>query len=295
MNKNRSERRAGGLGAWWVGGGAALLTCLLMVSSSAAGAATAATITYKAPYHHALVTPMNDIIELSGCGKEIGKPATFSTATGFGHWAGSASARSCSGPAGKAIQGSVALVQDAVAVALPVRVPFGHATATSFNVTWNVTALGNYSLVYSGSCPGAVYNATRGYGYSFCIAEAITQTIGYAYLVDMTTGVITYPTGFSGFSGYAYKYVENYSYCSSASSCTYSNYTYSTPFSSFVGSTLVSYTINATTNSADRYAVVTYVGGDIVDEMQVYTGTAAGFINMGTLGNGYQLVSIVET
>lgn len=272
-----------------------MLTCLLMISSSAAGAGTAATITYKAPFHHALVTPMNDIVELSGCGKEVGKAATFSTATGFGHWAGSASAHTCTGPAGRSIQGSIALVQDAVAVSLPVRVPFGHAVTTSFNVTWNITAVGNYTLVYSGICPVAHYNATLGYGSSYCSAEAITQTIGYAYLVDMTTGAITYPSGFSGFGPYAYKYVYNDSYCSSATTCSYYNSSYSTPFSAFSGTTTVGYTINATTNSADRYAIVTYVGGDIVDQMQYYTGTATGFINMGTLGNQYQLVSVVES
>jgi hypothetical protein len=265
-----------------------------MVSSSAAGAATGAVVTYRAPYHHVLVTPQNDIIELSGCGKTVGKTATFSPLTGIGHWAGSAKATSCKGPVGNAVAQSVALIQDAVQVSIPVRVPLGSAHAVNFNITWNVTAAGNYTLSYAGVCPVAVYNATRGYGSSNCIAESITQVIGFAWLVDLTTGAITYPNAFGGSGQYAYSYVENYSYCSSASSCTYYNYSYHTPNTSFSGSTLVTYGINATTNSADRYAIVTYVGGDVVDEMATYTGTATGFINMGTLGNGYTLVSIVE-
>ncbi|MCI4330594.1 MAG: hypothetical protein L3K19_01950 [Thermoplasmata archaeon] len=294
MSTKRNEGRLRGLGAWWASGAIAVFTCLIMVSSTAAGGTVPATVTYHAPYHHALVTPYNDITELSGCGKISGKPAVFSASTGFGHWTGAARASTCTGPAGKASPASYALIQDAVQVSLPVHVPLGSAVTTTFNVTWNLTAMGNYSLVYSGKCPNAVYNASRGYGYSQCVAEAISQVIVDATLVDMTTGVVTYPSFFTN-GPYAYNFVDNYSYCYNATSCSYYNSSAHTALSAFSGTTLLHYGITAVTNSADRYAIATYIGGDVVMEMQTYTGVATGYINMGTLGNGYQLVSIVET
>jgi len=259
-----------------------------------AGAGPVPAVVYKAPFHHTLITQQNDIVELSGCGKETGKAATLSAATGLGAWAGSARASTCKGPVGKAVPYSVALVQDAVQISVPVHVPLGYHNST-FNVTWKITSNGSYTLAYAGLCPNAVYNATAGYGYSDCVAEAISQVIGYATLVDLTTGAVTYPSIFTGGQPYAYKYVENFSSCSSATSCTFYNYSAMTPGSTWAGTTTVSFTISVPTSGADRYAVNTYIGGDIVEEMQGYTGTATGFINMATLGNGYQLVSIVQT
>lgn len=294
MSETRNFGRGKRLGIWGVGGAAAFATCLLMVLPTAAAGPAPALVTYKAPFHHALITPQNDIVELSGCGKEVGKAATLSAATGLGAWAGSARAATCKGPAGKAVSSSIALVQDAVQLSLPVRVPLGYHN-TTFNVTWKITSNGSYTLNYAGLCPNAVYNNTTKYGYSDCIAEAITQIIGYASLVDLTTGTVTYPSTFSGNAPYAYKFVENFSSCFSASSCTYYNYSAMTPTSTWAGTTTVSFAITVPTVGTDRYAVNTYIGGDIVEEMMGYTGTATGFINMATLGNGYQLVSIVES
>ncbi|MCI4368808.1 MAG: hypothetical protein L3K09_04515 [Thermoplasmata archaeon] len=279
----------------WVGVVGAVLACLIMVTPAASGSSASFLITYKAPYKGTLITPYNDIIELMGCGKEVAKPATFSAHTGIGHWTGAAKATTCKGSLGKAVAQSTALVQDAVQVSIPVKVPFGRANTITFNVTWNITAMGNYTLSYSGLCPNPVYNATAGYGYTDCYADAITQVIVGAWLVDLTTGQITNPVSYPGYNLYAYKFVQNYSYCYNATYCPWYNSSFSTASSSFSGSSVVSFNITAVTNSADKYAIATYVGGDIVEELSTYTGTATGYLNMGTLGNGYNLVSVLET
>jgi len=289
MSEYRARlERTTGLRMRVIAGSGAVFAVLLMITSSAAGA----NHTYGSPWGKGLVTPANVIVELSGCAKVVGKPATFSKKTGVALWDGNAAASTCKKGALGASQTSNALEQYATALTYPVSVPIGSHT-TTFNVTWNITSTANYTLAYKGTCPTAVWNATLGFTYVECIAEAISQVINYAELVDLTTGVITSPSYSSGYGAFAYSYVENYSYCVSASGCYSSNSSVSTPWSSQSTSLNVNYNITTTTSSADKYAIYTYVGGDIVDEFEVYHGSATGAINMKTGGESARLVSIV--
>jgi len=285
----RLERKTGIRLRVFAGSGA-VLAVLLMITSSTAGA----THIYSSPWGKGLVTPSNVIVELSGCAKVVGKPATFSKKTGVALWAGSAAASTCKKGALGASQTSNALEQYATGLTYPVNVPVGTHT-TTFNVTWNITSMANYTLSYKGLCPVAVYNATLGFTDVECIAEAISQVINYAELIDLSTGVITYPSFSSGYGAFAYSYVENFSYCVAATSCYYSNSSLSTPWSTQSTSVNVNYNITTTTSSTDKYAIFTYVGGDIVDEFEVYHGSATGSINMKTGGESARLVSIVES
>jgi hypothetical protein len=282
-NLPRAERRL-----WIVGSLGTAMVCLIMVASGAASAS----ITYSGPWGKALVTPSNVIVEESGCAKLTGKAATFSKSTGIVRWDGTAMAQSCKSKLGSGLT-SNALEQYASGITYPVRVPVG-VHSEMFNVTWNITSTANYTLSYSGSCPQAVNNTTLGFNLVNCEAEAISQVISYADLVDLTTGAIYYPTTSSGNGAFAYSYVENESYCYSGS-CYFYNSSVSTPWSHQSTTTLVSFSINATTTGKDKYAIFTYAGGDIVDEFEIYHGKATGSINMGTGGNQAKLVSIVES
>lgn len=278
-------------------GGGAVLACLLMATS----AASASGIGYSAPWKKASVITDADYIAIQqGCYTLSMKNATFAKGSGDATWKAAAAAKSCKGPAGSTVTSEV-LVQDAAAIVLPVRVPTGTHSVV-FNVTWNVTAVANYSLKFSGTCPLAINNASLGFTISTCDAEAITQTIIDAELVDITTGQVVYATSTSPYPAFAYSYVENESYCYSGS-CYYYNGSYSYPSVTNVSNSAatVSSSVNcvsslsATTTSADKYAIYTYVGGDVVMEMEGYHGAASGYFNMKTGGNGARLVSIVET
>lgn len=276
----------------WIGGAVAAVALTMLMAP--ASAASSPNFVYKAPFHKALITPTNDLWEATGCAKATHKLATLHASTGAGGWSGSASAGSCKGPVSKAID-SYAISQGAVQVTLPVKVPGGSATTTTFNVTWDVTAKGNYSLSYTGSCPLAVYNATLGYGYSQCEAIAISQVIGFTELVDLTTGVITYPT-VAASGAFAYDIVENYSYCYNATNCVWIyNLGYSTGSSSYSGLNVENFSVTAVTNHADKYALETYIGGDLVVEFATYDGHGSAYMNLATGGNGYKLVSVTES
>ncbi len=288
MASSKRQRKSGvRIGTWLMSGGGAIFACVLMASSAAA-----AGYTYPGPWSKGLVAPTNVIVELSGCSSLTGKAATFSKHTGDAAWIGSASAKSCPSPLGKQTT-STALEQYAVGLTYPVKVPVGIHPVT-FNVTWNISAIANYSLTTKGSCPTAVW--TGSFSYVSCIAEAISQVINYAELVNLSSGAIYYPTATSGgYPAFAYSYVEKYSYCFNATYCTSYNYSASTPWTSQSTTVNVTYSINATTDSMYQYAIYTYVGGDIVDEFEVYHGSATGAINMKTHGYGAQLIDIVES
>ncbi len=287
--KQRLSARSGRILGWATAAGA-LCTVFLMASSASAAPA----ISFTGPWGKALVTPANVIVELQGCATATGKSATFSKKTGLALWQGTASAKTCKGPLGKGIE-SVAINQNAVGITYPIRAPAGTNSVT-VNVSWNISASASYSLKYGGTCPAAVYNASMGYGYEDCVAEAITQFIGSAEVIDLTTGAISYASSTSGaYPAFAYKYVENYSFCYNATYCTYSNYSAFTPWTSQNTTSVYNMSISLSMTSADKYAVYTYVGGDFAMDFDVYHGSASGTFNMATGGNGAKLVSITET
>jgi hypothetical protein len=288
-----TARRSSGAVSVLLSSGAAIAVGLLLANGPAA--ATSSGLIWTGPWGKGLVTPADVLLNLAGCAAVHGsRSSTFDKRTGLVLWHASATTSGCAGRLGRAIPVNEAVDQRAASLTYPVRVPSGTNSVT-FNVTWNLTAEANYSLTYSGHCPGAVYNATLHYGYSLCEAESISQVIATAELVDLTTGVIAYPSSSSGSPATAYSFVENESYCTSASSCTYSNVSASSPWTGQNSSLDVSYLITATTTSADHYAIYTYAGGDVAQLFQVYRGSATGSVNLGTGGHFARLLSIVES
>jgi len=195
----------------------------------------------------------------------------------------------CTGKLRKALTDNIAQAEGATEVSIPVRTPFGVATLTTFNVTWNISATGNIALRTTSPCIDPLPANTSG-TYQ-CVATAISSLIGNAWLVDLTNGSVTMASNAPIVSGVATE-VLNYTSCSP--NCTSYHFLFSSgaPFS---GPQSDTFTIAATTNHAHKYAIVTYVGGWAAAELVGYLGHGTAFVNMGSGGNGARLVSIVET
>jgi hypothetical protein len=283
-------RRIGAYGRWGslgVGGAALLLTVItaLAPASSAYGPHT-----YTAPYAKTLTVANNDIFEVNGCAKGTSAAAHFKATTGIATWSGKDSAKSCGGPLGRAVTYSIALSQGTVESVIPIAAPSPVAGTHNISVNWVITASGNIALTKSGTCPAPTVNSA-GYGYEDCVAEAINQVLADTWLVDLTNGSVTYSSNYFA-SDYVYNYTENFTDC--YPTCYYYNYSaaYGAPYS---GTTSWTGNISAWMVPSHKYAVVTYIGGDLVMEMQVYHGAASGYINMSTNGNHADLSSIVVT
>lgn len=271
---------------WGFGGATgALAVCLVIVNPAAASGP----ISYTHPWKQATVVPYANYLTRNGCVELSGRSVTFAKATGYALWKADGAARSCGRALGSSSY-SEALDESLVAVTVPVRVPVG-TNAVSINVTWNLVASANETYAVTGACPAAVYNASLGYGESYCAIESIAETYLFVELIDVTTGAVSYPSTFPT-GAYAYALYSNGTYCSSASSCTTTVTTVGTPSQSDHVSGPVVLTVNATTTSKDRYAVFTYVGGEVLQYITGFRGRTTGAVDMRTAGDHARLASI---
>ncbi len=278
-----TRRRAGRSSTWWALGALAALSAVVVTAPASMAQ------TYTPPYAHVQETKYDFLRSVTGCARETSGSPTYSAPTGNETWWGKTAAGTCSASAQKAILESLAEAEGATELAIPVTAPSGRSTPTTFNVTWNITASGAIGAFKVGACVDPLTAGTSG-SYE-CTAAAIAELIGGAWLVDLTTGNVTLASNQPIVSGIGYEKV-NYTICTP--NCT----SYSFPFRSgaaFSGPQTDTFTINSTTDHADRYAIVTFVGGLVIAGLEGYTGHVAASVNIGTHGNGAQLVSIVES
>ncbi len=281
---------AGRAGTWGLGGGGAVLVLLMLWTPTAA--AGPAAISYSAPYHHALITDTTDYLNETGCAKETARPTVFDPAKGVGSWAGTASARSCKGSIGKSILTSEAVSDRAVMMTIPLKVPAGTATGVTIAVTWNISVKLDASMSYHGTCPAPTVTPNTSFAYTSCVEQYAAEVIGGAYVVDLTTGAVSFPGGLTPTLPGIYDYYDDIVYCSP--NCTTFNFSYPGG-KAFSGPDTLTWNISMTTDHADQYALATWMGGEVACEISYVTGHSSGYVNMATGGNGFRLVSITET
>jgi hypothetical protein len=280
MFRNRSStKRMSRSGGWivaWV-----VTVAILMLAAPLTEART-----YRAPYAHYLATGYGVVRQVSGCANEKSSKPTFNGHNGIGFWSGHASAKTCAGGLQSNVTSSVGASGGGAEVAIGIHMPAGLARITTIAVTWNFSASGTANLTINRPCPIPVL--VNGTGTSICVAQAVAMIVGDAWLVDLTNGSVVYAYN-SPISIGQYNTSENTTICNP--NCTSGTYSYAGG-AAFSGAQSATFTISATTDSAHKYAIVTYLGGTISTEMQGYGGRATGSINMGTGGNEYQLVSV---
>lgn len=267
----------------WTFGVLVAVTGLMLTAPATIG------LTYTPPYSHVQKVAFDWLSTTSGCATQKNTAPTFTPLTGNASWRGKVLVGSCGSQFRKALTDNVAEAEGATELLIPVRAPLGAATSTTFNVTWNITAAGNIGLLTTSPCFDPLPANTSG-TYE-CLAVAIASLIGDAWLIDLTNGTMTLATINPISSGVAYELL-NYTTCNP--NCT----SFAFPFSSgrpFSGPQSDTFTIDAKTNHAHRYAIVTYIGGWAGAELIGYTGHATAFVDMANGGNGAKLVSIVET
>jgi hypothetical protein len=280
---NRTIRLGGRSTSWRLLGTLVAITGLILTAPASQG------LTIKAPYVHVVQTKLDWLQAKTGCAKVRSSTPAFRPVSGNISWTGSASVGRCGGVLSKAFTDNLAESEGASELSIAVRVPAGSATHTTFNVTWNLTVSGGIGTLTTGPCYDPLPSNTSG-SYE-CVAVEYASLIGGAWLVDLTNGTVTLASNAPVASGVAVETV-NYTLCSP--NCTSYPFSFKTG-SAFSGLQTDTFTINATTNHADRYDLVTYVGGWAAAELDGFSGRASAFVNMGTSGNGAQLVSIMET
>jgi hypothetical protein len=268
---------------WWLLGAFLAVCGIVLIAPATTG------VTYSPPYTHVQQSKLDWLKETTGCAKQSSTAPKFDPTTGNVSWKGSASAGRCHGKLSKAFTDDLGEAEGASEVSIPVRVPLGTATPTTFNVTWNLTASGNIGALRTSPCADPLPANTTG-SYE-CVGAEYASLLGGAWLVDLTDGSVTMASNDPIVTGVA---IESLNYTLCSPNCTSYHFSFKTG-TAFSGPQSDTFTINATTNHADRYDLVTYVGGWVAVELDGYTGNASAFVNMGSSGNGAQLVSIVET
>jgi hypothetical protein len=246
-------------------------------------------LTYRAPYAHVEQVKLDWLRSATGCASRSGSMPTFNGATGNFSWRGKTSVGYCTSHLHRALTDNVAESEGASELSVPVRAPSRGVSPVTIDVTWNLTAAGSISIHPTGPCIDPLAANTSGSYFCYAIAQA--SLMGGAWLVDLTNGSVTTASNQPIVSGVGYEYL-NYTSCSPNCTSFAFGFKSGAPFSGLQSDTFV---INATMNSAHKYALVTYVGGFAGVELDGYAGHARASVNIGTAGNGAQLVSIVET
>ncbi len=287
-----------------VAGAAAV--ALLMVLSPLAGASAA--------WPGAVVSPSYST-STQGCAALKSASPTWSKGTGVGHWDANSSVKVCKG----AGLDDVGLDNDASAsfeeeVAVPIHMASG---TTGVNVTWGLlgtwteralefkpTSCASYGFNDSYYDPYIYSWINYTYSDSDCSLDLGVSLYGYAYLVDTTTGTYYYPNNYwGGLYRDSYRYVDTYYDEENYSNSSYwqDNYTYygsdgyisgSSGSGIFNAASSPVWWINSTSTfpSTDKWAVVTYIDGDVYADSSG-GGKIAGWatLDLTTGSNGYKL------
>lgn len=292
----------------WTTGSAATAVALLMVLAPAVQGAV-----LVAPFHGTVTEQLfTDYFGCHASSKVIKKPS-FSLATGAGGYAGSASVKSCAGPIAHVANG-LAENGGGPLAELPVTLATGaNSVSATFAASW--AASGSISIAGAATpCPTSSYNYffnSTYYSYSnfgFCAVEAETYLLAEALVYDGTNNTWFYPTGGSalGFAGvYATNFSENYTqvdwgcydYNYASPVCYSYNSSYTSPSMSWsnTGSTLGTGWVNMTAAvHSHHYYVVLEITSEVFTYITEKSGaTAKASMNVGTLGNGWKVTSVV--
>jgi len=278
MEPGRTSPRAPGrtrriaLGA---AAGLSVAVLLLLVTPNTLGAVSAQAVVLAAPYK-GTHTGLDNGWSTTGCASAtIVAAPFFDPHTGDGGFADRAASRSCtSNPVSPSASADSGFLTE-----IPVHL--GQASVTIVAIT-TVVATARAHL-NAGMCMPASGN------YS-CYLSAYADLYGDVYLLDQTSGLVYYPTAF--WSG-AFESAYNYTFCYGGN-CSY----YTSPSMSTSISTTIVWTIDASyLNTADTFQLVSYFWAE-VGAYQAAGGatqmgaSAAASVNMGTMGNGYELDSI---
>jgi hypothetical protein len=268
---------------WWVVSGLVATSALLLAAPASMA------ISYAPPYAHVQEAKYDWLRTTSGCASQKSTIPSFDPRTGNESWKGKVSVGACASAFRKALTDNVAEAEGATELSIPVRPPAGTATPATFTVTWNLTASGNIGLSLKSGCLDPMPAGTSG-SYE-CVATALSELIGNAWLVDLTNGTVTAASNSPVTSGIGTEQL-NYTFCSP--NCASFTFAFTTG-AAFSGPQSDSFTINATLDHTHRYAIVTYLGGWAAAELDGYAGHASAYVNLATGGNGAQLVSVVES
>jgi hypothetical protein len=257
--------------------------CLLLAAAPLAiGASPAGSPVTASPPFKGTVTP-TDYTSVTGCGHvRVAVPAFFSLHTGASGFAGLASSRSClrSPSSEGTVQGDYG-----AAIVLP-----HHGGRPTVYANGSFTLTAGISLA-PGNC---TLHPSRSH-YSYCDRVSSISVYGYPFLLDKTTGRVTYSsTAFPSVNNATY----NDTFCSSTGCA---NTTTGSPGSRTVSvSTPFSLTFSPkyAFNKTDKLVLEILVYAQVAATCTAYQAALQGCsastsLNFANLGNGATLVSVV--
>jgi hypothetical protein len=262
----------------------------MVFASAASAATTVAPFTGKV-----LKYSSNDV---GGCATGLtAHKGSWSLLTGVYAWAASSTSKVCGGSVPISINSHSTLSAEFVS-SIKINVPSGaHSVASNFSAAWMASG----AIAASGKCPTQTYHySTYSYTSGYCATDSFMELIAYAEIFDATNqSFIRSNSGNYGDAVAQFNYSENYTsiygYCPTGGNCTWYNYTYSTPTTSFssTGSTTATAWTNGTFAAGHHY----YLLVDIFGYVSTYAigfphASAKASLNAGTSGNGVTLKSI---
>lgn len=276
--------------------GGAVLVGLIMTMAPIAAAHASVVVT--APYKKSSQVDSNAQSSY-GCGKgQMTKIAHWTAKTGTGAMAERDAAKSCSGLF--ASFGGAGYSSGLFEIGVLLSVGRG---VTSVSAQWTIASIAKEAINFSGTCPSVSVFTSTYYAYSDCSVYADVSQYGYMWVQDLTNGSNFYPsTYWSG--NLNYSTISSDETCSYSYSvkCTYTNSSFGGTSGGWSGSTVVTWYMNGTYNSADSYAlfgyIATYASATVSNASYPaqpggsFAGKAASTLDMATLGNGATLNSI---